>query len=93
MRLKPEKIQLLGRKVTESILKLKQCEAKVPAEKIAGSVARVIQFDLQREDALEKEAEAILQQHKLAINRTNLSYNTLMTKTKQQLAKDKKIVL
>jgi hypothetical protein len=56
-------------------------------------VKRVFVADLRREDELEKEAEAILKQYQLRIHMQNLSYNTLVSKTKAELAKKKRIIL
>jgi len=93
MRLRPEKIELLSKKLATSLKGLNRLEFLVAADQVEGSIKRVIQTDLRREDDLEKEAEEILKKHRMSIDRQNLSYNTLVQRTKQQLAKQKKIVL
>lgn len=93
MRLKPEKIEILAKKAVESISKMQKVKLLVPEEQIVGTIRRVITSDLQREDQLEKEAEAILRQHRLAIDRQNMSYSALLARTKQELAKKNKIIL
>lgn len=93
MRLKPEKVELLSRKVATSLKALGRLEFTTAPDQVEGTVRRVIMADLRREDDLEKEAEEILKKHRMSIDRQNLSYNTLVQRTKQQLAKQKKIVL
>lgn len=93
MRLKPEKIEILAKKAVESISKMQKVKLLVPEEQIVGTIRRVITSDLQREDQLEKEAEAILRQHRLAIDRQNMSYSALLARTKQELARKNKIIL
>jgi hypothetical protein len=93
MRLRSDKVEYLAGKIATSLKGLKKMEFVKPADQVAGSIQRVILADLRREDELEKEAEAILKQHQLKINLRNLSYNTLVAKTKQQLARQRKIIL
>lgn len=93
MRLKPEKVDHLSVKIVEALAKLNKLAFVAKPADVAGTVRRVVLSDLQREDALETEAEAILKQHKSKINLHNMSYNTLMTRTKQELARKKKIIL
>ncbi len=93
MRLKPEKVEYLARQVIEAFKKIKKVEFAAPIADVEGGIKRVILADLKREDDLEKEAEEILRVYKQKISMQNLSYNTLVTKTKQELAKKKKIIL
>jgi len=93
MRLKPDKVEYLARKITASLQGLQRMKFAVPADQIAGAVRRVIIDDLKREDELEKEAEEILKRHRMTIDRQNLSYNTLVARTKQELARKRKIIL
>ena len=93
MRLKPEKIDSLATKVANALKAHKRCELLTSQEQIEGAVRRLVTDDLKREMALEKEAEEILRQHKMAIDRQNMSYNTLLDRTKRELARQRKIVL
>ena len=93
MRLKPDKVEHLARKLAGNLQGLQRMQFAVPAEQIAGAIRRVIIEDLKREDDLEKEAEEILKRHRMTIDRQNLSYNTLVARTKQELARKRKIVL
>lgn len=93
MRLRPEKIESLATKIANALKAHKRAELLVPLDQIAGTARRIITDDLKREMQLEKEAEEILRQHQMAINRQNMSYNTLLDRTKKELARQRKIVL
>lgn len=93
MRLRPEKIEILAKKAVESVSKMQKVKLLVPEDQLVGTIRRVITEDLKREDDLEKEAEGILRQHRLAIDRQNMSYSALLARTKQELARKNKIIL
>jgi hypothetical protein len=93
VRLRSEKVEALARKITASLTKLSRLEMIANPDNIEGAVRRVIMEDLKREEDLEKEAEGILKQYQQKIMRQNLSYNTLMEKTKRELAKKRRIIL
>jgi len=93
MRLKAEKIDNLAHKVATALKNHKRAELLVAQDQVEGAVRRIITDDLKREMALEKEAEEILRQHKMAIDRQNMSYNTLLERTKKELARQRKITL
>ena len=93
MRLKPEKVDLLSKKIVANFKTLQKLKLVGPQEQVEGLVRRIFLADLKREDDLEKEAEQILKQYQQRINMQNMSYNTLMTRTKQELARKRKIIL
>ncbi len=93
MRMKPEKVEYLAKKITERLHALKKLEFSAPDPQVEGTVYRVFLDDLRREEQIEHEAEEILRQHRQHINLRNLSYSTLLQKTKKELARQKKVVL
>jgi len=93
LRLKPEKIESLAARITAALQAHKRAELLVAPDQLTGAIRRIITEDLKREMELEKEAEQILRQHQMAINRQNMSYNTLLDRTKKELARQRKIVL
>ena len=93
MRLRPERVESLARKVTAALREHQRVEFLAPQEQVELAVRGVILADLRREDELEREAEEILAQYRQKINMNNLSYNTLVAKTKAELAKKRRIVL
>lgn len=93
MRLRPERVENLAKKVTAALKNHQRAEFVAPADQVELAIRKVITADLRREDDLEREAEEILRQYQSKINMNNLSYNTLVAKTKAELAKKKRIVL
>lgn len=93
MRLRPERVESLARKVTAALREHKRVEFLASQEQVELAVRGVILADLRREDELEREAEEILRQYQQKINMNNLSYNTLVARTKAELAKKRRIVL
>ena len=93
MRLKPEKVEYLSKKIVKNFTQLKKLQMIQTPEQVEGAVRRIITADLQREDELEREAEAILKQYRQKIDLQNMSYITLVNKTKQALARKRKIIL
>lgn len=93
MRLRPEKIEILAKKIVKNFITLKKLQLMAPTDQVEGAVRRVIQSDLKREDDLEQEAEQILKQYRQRIDLQNMSYNTLIARTKQELARKRKIIL
>lgn len=93
MRLRSDKVEILAKRIVANFKKMQRLEFVAPADQVEGTVKRVFLEDLRREDDLEKEAEMILKQHQQKIHMQNLSYNTLMTRTKQELARKRKLIL
>lgn len=93
MRLRPERIESLAKKIVAGLRTHKRLQMLGSVEQVELAVRRVISTDLRREDDLEKEAEQILAVHKQKIDRHNMSYNTLVNKTKSELAKQRKLIL
>jgi hypothetical protein len=93
MRLKADKVENLSKQIVRNFKTLKKLQLTAGEEQVEGAIRRVFLNDLKREDDLEKEAEQILKQYQNKIAMQNLSYNTLVSKTKQELARKKKIIL
>jgi hypothetical protein len=92
MRLRPERIDAMAQRITAAMKAVPRITVKDP-DRLQGIIRRIITEDMRREVALEKEAEEILRQHQQAITMQGLSYNTLLEKTKRELARQKKIIL
>lgn len=93
MRLKADKVDHLSKQIVKNFKTMKKLKFVASEEQVEGAVRRIFLNDLKREDDLEKEAEGILKQYQNKISMQNLSYNTLVAKTKQELARKKKIIL
>lgn len=62
-------------------------------EAIVAAMAAEIRRDIQREEALDREAEALLEQHLRKIGDTQANTRILFQKIKERLAKDRGVVL
>lgn len=93
MRLRPERIEAIAKKIAAALRGHARVKIAGTVEQVERAAVRIIQADLRREEDLEKEAEQILAGHRQKIDRHNMSYNTLVAKTKLELAKQRKIVL
>ncbi len=93
MRLRPERVENLAKKVMAALREHQRVEFVASQEQVELAIRGVILTDLRREDDLEKEAEEILRQYRQKIDMNNMSYNTLVTKTKAELAKKRRIIL
>ena len=93
MRLKPEKIEDLCRKIIEEFKNREEIVFRSDEEQVLHEIRNIITYDLQREDELEDEVREILQKHMNRIYRDDISYTDLVRKAKRQLAKERGLVL
>lgn len=93
MRLKPEKIQVLADQIYDTLAANKDANVSAERNEVVGLIKRVITDDLKAEDELEEAARALLEQHMNEIQRKGMSFDKMLLKTKQQLARDRKMVL
>jgi hypothetical protein len=66
---------------------------KVADEPLLARMAAEFRKDLQREEDLDREADALLEQHLKKIDHTQANTRILFQKIKERLAKDRGIVL
>ncbi|MEN6624826.1 MAG: DUF507 family protein [Candidatus Sumerlaeia bacterium] len=93
MRLKPEKIQVLAEQIYDALAANKDASVSPDRNDVVGLIKRVIVEDMQAEDALEEDARALLEKHMDEIQRKGMSFDKMLLKTKQQLARDRKMVI
>jgi hypothetical protein len=93
MRLTKEKIESLSQQL------LKELKSK-PDVKLTGEESRVlleikslIVADLKREDEIDGEVREILKKHVDRITRENMDYSVLFRKIKQQIVRERDLVL
>jgi hypothetical protein len=92
MRLRPDRIDAMAVRITAAMRAVPRITVNDP-DKLQRIIRRIILEDMQREVELEKEAVEILRRHQQQITMQGMSYNTLLDKTKRELARQKKIVL
>ncbi len=92
MRLSPDEIQFISRKIVKTLVAAKRLEVDDEPRVIDG-IARVIADELSIEDRLNEEAREVLAQHMTSMERSDITYSEMFKKVKRELAKQKGIVL
>ena len=92
MRLSPDEIQYISRKIVKTLAAGRRIEVDDEGQVIEG-IARVITEELQVEDRLNEEVREVLIQHMQQMERSDITYSEMFKKVKRELAKQKGIVL
>ncbi len=93
MRLREEKIDNLSRQILNVMRKNKDVKFKQKDIRIFLEIKRVITIDLKREDQIDEEAREILEKYRERISRKDMNYQYLFRKTKEQIMKDRGLVM
>jgi hypothetical protein len=93
VRLKPEKVEDLGRKIARDLQNDPRATLLKPPEEVEREARRVILDDLRREDELMEEVERIIEEHRQKIAGKNVDMQVLRRKIRDQLARERKLVL
>lgn len=93
MRLKPEKVEDLSRQITAELQRDKRVQLQVPPDQLEREVRKIFLDDLRREDALMEEVEQIIQAHRHKMVGKNIDLQVLRRKIRDQLARERRIVL
>jgi hypothetical protein len=92
MRLSPDEIEFLSRKIVKTLT----ADGRLQVDdepKVLEGIARVITDDLRVEDQLNDEVREVLAQHMSSMERSDITYSEMFKKVKRELAKQKGIVL
>ena len=92
MRLSPDEIQYVARKIVKALTADRRIEVE-DEERVVDGIARVIVEELQVEDRLNEEVREVLIQHTSQMERSDITYSEMFKKVKRELAKQKGIVL
>ena len=92
MRLTPDEIQFLARKIVKTLVREQKLEVDSES-RVEGEIVRVITDDLMVEDKLNEEVRDVLVQHASEMQRSNITYAEMFKMVKKKLAKEKGIVL
>ncbi|MCX8037070.1 MAG: DUF507 family protein [Candidatus Sumerlaeia bacterium] len=93
MRLKPEKVEDLSRKIVAALQQDTRVKFLKSADEIERTVRKVLLDDLQREDEIMKEVDEIMEKHRNKIVGKNVDVQVLRRKIRDQLTRERKIVL
>ena len=92
MRLTPEEIQYISRKIVKTLVG--EGKLEVDSEpRVEEAIGKVIAQELQIEDRLNDEVREVLTQHSSQMERSDIAYTEMFKKVKRELAKKKGIVL
>jgi hypothetical protein len=92
MRLTPDEVQFIARK----IVKTRTSEGKLQADdaaQVTAGLARVITDELAVEDRLNEEVREVLVQHSSEMERSNITYTEMFKMLKKKMAREKGIIL
>lgn len=92
MRLTPDEIEYIARKVVKTLVAAEKIEADSEPRLVEGLV-RVITDELAVEDRLNEEVRETLIQHTAAMERSNVTYTEMFKMLKRKMAKEKGIIL
>ncbi len=92
MRLSPDEIQFISRKIVKTLVGAGRIQAD-DEHKVVDGIAHVITDELMVEDRLNEEARAVLSEHSAHIERSHSTSPEMFKKVKRELAKKKGIVL
>ena len=92
MRLSPDEIQFISRKIVKTLVAAERLEVDDEARVVDG-IARVIVDELSLEDRLNEEARDVLSQHTARMERSDITYSEMFKKVKREPARKKGIVL
>ncbi len=93
MRLKPEKVEDLCRQIVAALRHDERVKVLVPTEEIERAIRKIFLDDLEREDALMKDVDKILDSHRGQIAGKNIDVQIMRRKIRDQLVRQRKIVL
>ncbi len=85
-------VAYISTEVVKRLVESEMIETKA-AEAVTQRVRYSIQEELSVEDRLNEEVREILLQHQDEMRRTGASYQEMFKKAKQQLARDRKLIL
>jgi hypothetical protein len=92
MRLSPDEIQYISRKIVKVLTADRRIEVD-DEERVMEGIARTIVEELQVEDRLNEEVREVLVQHTQQMERSDVTYSEMFKKVKRELAKQKGIIL
>jgi hypothetical protein len=92
MRLTPDEIEFISRKIVKILVAEEKLEVDNPARVVA-DITRVITDELRVEDRLNEEVREKLMEHASEMERSNVTYTEMFKMLKKKMAREKGIVL
>jgi hypothetical protein len=92
MRLTPDEIEFISRKIVKTLVAEEKLEVDNPA-RVAADISRIITDELRVEDRLNEEVREKLMEHASEMERSNVTYTEMFKMLKKKMAREKGIVL
>jgi hypothetical protein len=92
MRLNPDEIEFLGRKIVKTLVAAGKLEVDSEA-RVMAEISRVILDEMSVEERLNEEVREVLLQHATEMERSNITYTEMFKMLKKKMAKEKGIIL
>jgi hypothetical protein len=92
MRLTPNEVEFISRKIVKTLLSEGKLEVESEA-RLVEAIASVITNELMVEDRLNEEVREVLLEHSGKMERENITYTEMFKMVKRKLAKEKGIIL
>jgi hypothetical protein len=92
MRLTPDEIEFISRKIVKTLVAEGKLEVDSEA-RVIGEIAKVVTDELSVEDRLNEEVREVLIQHSSEMERSNITYTEMFKMLKKKMAREKGIVL
>jgi hypothetical protein len=92
MRLTPDEIEFISRKIVKTLVAEGNLEVDSEA-RVIGEIAKVVTNELSVEDRLNEEVREVLIQHSSEMERSNITYTEMFKMLKKKMAREKGIVL
>jgi hypothetical protein len=92
MRLTPDEIEFLGRKIVKTLV----AEGKLEVDsepRVMADIAKVILDEMSIEERLNEEVREVLLQHATEMERSNITYTEMFKMLKKKMAREKGIIL
>lgn len=93
MRLRPEKIEALAETVYDSLVARPDLKPKGSRSDLVFEISTAITEDLEEEDAIEREARALLEKHADDLRRSGLRSDEALKQTIRRIARERKFTL
>jgi hypothetical protein len=91
--LKPEKVEDICRQIVAALKGDQRVKMRAPAGQIELAIRKIFFDDLQAEDALMQEVDRIMEAHRGQIAGKNIDVQIMRRKIRDQLVRQRKIVL
>jgi len=92
VRLTPDEVQFLSRKIVKTLVREGKLEVDSPS-RVEEEIAKVITDELMVEERLNEEVRDVLVQHSNEMQRSNITYTEMFKMVKKKLAKEKGVIL